>query len=180
MKHKNYLSIFVAIAFCGSLFSQSKASADEGQLMNGQNEQTTEFIKWGDALRMVGENYVATIHKVLDNEGVTVDDNQETELRKSQLEWMLNIAPIYVSTIDKKKKVSEKIEAIVKQFGDEFALSTESRNMITQNLKLYSDTYGNYQTSYSNLIKGLQNVKSLTPTFLPPPPPPAQQHHRSN
>ncbi|MBK7873036.1 MAG: hypothetical protein IPJ74_21380 [Saprospiraceae bacterium] len=182
MKHKYYLSIFVAIAFCGSLFSQSDASSDYGQLMNGQNEQTQEFIKWSDALRTVGGNYIATIEKIFDTEGITVQgsNDQDTEIRKNQLEWMINVAPFYVSATDKKKKSDEKIEAIVTQFGDEFALSIESINIITQNLKLYSDTYSKYQTAYSNLIKGLHKVKSLTPTFLPPPPPPAQQHHRGN
>lgn len=179
MRPKHYLFILAMIVFYGPLFGQSDASPnylDRAQLFEGQAQ---EFAERGNALIIVGNSYVAMIDKIFSEGNIKVEgtSNRETRRRQSQLDWMKNVAPLFVSTVENKKELNQKISACVAEFGEAFGLSNENRNSIEKHLAGYADAYGKYTAAYYELIRGLNNGKIPAPA-LPPPPPPVQQHHR--
>lgn len=167
------------IALYGPLFSQSNDSPnylDRAQLLEGQAQ---EFAERGNALSIVGNSYVSLIDKIFSESNITIEgaNNRETRRRQSQVAWMKNVAPLFVSAAENKKELNQKISACVHEFGESFGLSKENRNNIEKHLAGYADAYNKYTAAYYELLRGLNNGKIPAPT-LPPPPPPVQQHHR--
>lgn len=167
------------IALYGPLFSQSNDSPnylDRAQLFEGQAQ---EFAERGNALSIVGTSYVSLIDKIFSESNITIEgaNNRETRTRQSQVEWMKNVAPLFVSAAENKRELNQKISACVHEFGESFGLSKENRNSIEKHLAGYAEAYNKYTAAYYELLRGLNNGKIPAPA-LPPPPPPVQQHHR--
>ncbi len=180
MKARKY---FLTIALCGTLGialqGQTNAPNNYKALTLTYEEQARELTERGNALVIAGASYQAAIDKILETAEGNSEGNRKraTRQRQGQVEWMKNIAPIYVSAVENKKEQSEKISLCVNHFSEEFALSNEQKKAIEKHLAAYADAYKGYAASYYGLLQGLNDGKIPGPK-LPPPPPPVQQHHR--
>lgn len=178
MKNKALLFFSALFLFFGPIFGQPPSSINYKGFMKDYQSHFDAFAQSGAALSNAAAAHVEAIESIFQEEGISLeaDKKRDSRRRENLYNWVLQWAPVYAGAFyETPEDLTQSIEVWVNDFGDEFGLSNESRNVIRGNLLNYVNSYVAYQETYTTLQTTFLN--SGTPPPIPPPPPAPQQHH---
>ena len=168
---------FILLGFSGLMFGQSdkKFSQDDyDKLIRKSNVEIQNYVNAKNELAKVQQDYIKTISSIIEESGIKefYGANKAEKIQNNQIDWMTNLAPVYVSAADTKKAREERMDFAVKSFGESFGLNSAKQNVV----KTQMNAYIKASQIYQSVFQSIQGVLSFGPGGMKKAFIPAQVH----